>query len=91
MREIILTIMIILFIIGYFKVCYAIDDKKHSRILYVFLMTFLFGFSILLNFIFINIQDSDEKEIKELKKGLPEYEEIHGVYVIKKNNENVRK
>ena len=84
MREIILTIMIILFIIGYFKVFYAIADKKFSRIYYVFLMTFLFSISILLNFLYITKQDDYETEIKELKKGLPQYEEIHGVYIIKK-------
>ena len=84
MRETVLVIMIILFIIGYFKVCYAIDDKKYSRIYYVFLMVILFGISILLNFILIVQQDDYEKEIKELKKGLPQYEEIHGVYIIKK-------
>jgi len=84
MREIILIIMIILFAIGYFKVCFAIDDKKQSKLLYVFLITFLFGISIFLNFIFINQQNDYEKEIKELKKGLPQYEEIHGVYIIKK-------
>ena len=84
MRETVLVIMIILFIIGYFKVCYAIDDKKYSRIYYVFLMTFLFAISILLNFLLIVQQDDYEKEIKELKKGLPQYEEVHGVYIIKK-------
>lgn len=84
MRETVLVIMFILYIIGYFKVCYAIDDKKHSRIYYVFLMIFLFAISILLNFILIVQQDDYEKEIKELKKGLPQYEEIHGVYIIKK-------
>ena len=84
MRETVLVIMFILYIIGYFKVCYAIDDKKHSRIYYVFLMTFLFSISILLNFILIVQQADYEKEIKELKKGLPQYEEIHGVYIIKK-------
>ena len=47
-------------------------------------MTFLFAISILLNFILIVQQDVYEKEIKELKKGLPQYEEIHGVYIIKK-------
>lgn len=83
MRETVLVIMFILYIIGYFKVCYAIDDKKHSRIYYVFLMIFLFGISILLNFILIVQQDDYEKEIKELKKELPQYEEIHGVYIIK--------
>lgn len=76
--------MIILFTIGYFKVCHAIDDKKLSKVFYVFLMTFLFAISILLNFVFINQQNDYEKEIKELKKGLPQYEEIHGVYIIKK-------
>ena len=84
MRETVLVIMFILYIIGYFKVGYAIDDKKHSRIYYVFLMTFLFSISILLNFILIVQQADYEKEIKELKKGLPQYEEIHGVYIIKK-------
>jgi hypothetical protein len=84
MREIVLIIMIILFVIGYFKVAYAIDDKKHSRIYYVFLMVVLFGFSIALNFSLIVQQDDYIKEIKELKKGLPQYEEIHGVYIIKK-------
>lgn len=84
MREIVLAIMIILFVIGYFKVCYAIDDKKHSKIYYVFLMVVLFGFSIALNFSLIVQQDDYKKEIKELKKGLPQYEEIHGVYKIKK-------
>ena len=84
MRETVLVIMFILYIIGYFKVCYAIDDKKHSRIYYVFLMTFLFALSILLNFLLVVQQDDYEKEIKELKKGLPQYEEIHGVYIIKK-------
>ena len=84
MRETVLVIMFILYIIGYFKVCYAIDDKKYSRIYYVFLMTFLFALSILLNFLLVVQQDDYEKEIKELKKGLPQYEEIHGVYIIKK-------
>lgn len=84
MRETVLVIMFILYIIGYFKVCYAIDDKKHSRIYYVFLMMFLFSILILLNSILIVQQDDYEKEIKELKKGLPQYEEIHGVYIIKK-------
>jgi archaellum biogenesis protein FlaJ (TadC family) len=68
MRETVLVIMIILFIIGYFKVCYAIDDKKYSRIYYVFLMVVLFGFSIALNFSLIVQQDDYKKEIKELKK-----------------------
>lgn len=84
MREIILTIMIILFIIGYFKVIFAIYDKEQPRIYYVFLMKVLFGFSIILNFILIAQQDNYEKEIKYLKKGLPQYEEIHDVYIIKK-------
>ncbi len=84
MRETIIVIMFILYIIGYFKVCYAIDDKKYSRIYYVFLMMFLFSISILLNFILIVQQYGYEKEIKELKKGLPQYEKIHGVYIIKK-------
>ena len=84
MRETVLVIMIILFIIGYFKVCYAIDDKKYSRIYYVFLMVALFGISMLLNFTLIAQQDNYEKEIKELKKGLPQYEEVHDVYIIKK-------
>ena len=84
MRETIIVIMFILYIIGYLKVCYAIDDKKYSRIYYVFLMMFLFSISILLNFILIVQQYDYEKEIKELKKGLPQYEKIHGVYIIKK-------
>ena len=84
MRETIIVIMFILYIIGYLKVCYTIDDKKYSRIYYVFLMMFLFGISILLNFILIVQQYDYEKEIKELKKGLPQYEEVHGVYIIKK-------
>ena len=84
MRETIIVIMFILYIIGYFKVCYAIDDKKYSRIYYVFLMMFLFSISILLNFILIVQQYGYEKEIKELKKWLPQYEKIHGVYIIKK-------
>ena len=83
-REIILTIMSVLFIIGYFKVCYKIDINKQSEILWIFLMTFLFGMSILLNFLFISNQDILEKQLIEKSKGLPEYEEIHGVYVIKK-------
>lgn len=84
MGETVLVIMIILFIIGFFEVCLAIDDKKYSRIYYVFLMTFIFGISMLLNFTLISQQNDYEKEIKELKKGLPQYEEIHGVYIIKK-------
>jgi archaellum biogenesis protein FlaJ (TadC family) len=63
MRETVLVIMIILFIIGYFKVCYAIDDKKYSKIYYVFLMVALFGISMLLNFTLIAQQDNYEKEI----------------------------
>ena len=47
-------------------------------------MMFLFSISILLNFILIVQQYNYEKEIKELKKGLPQYEKIHGVYIIKK-------
>ena len=84
MGETVLVIMFILYIIGYFKVCYAIDDKKHSRIYYVFLMMFLFSILTLLNSILIVQQYDYKKEIKELKKGLPQYEEIHGVYIIKK-------
>ena len=83
MRETVFIIML-LFIIGYFKVCYAIDDKKYSRIYYVFLLTFLFIASMILNFLFISNQDKLEKQLIEKSKGLPEYEEIHGVYIIKK-------
>ena len=84
MREIVLIIMVILFIIGYFTVCYAIDDKKESRLNYVYLMVFLLGVSIGLNFTLIRLQNNYIKEIESLKKGLPQYEEIHGVYIIKK-------
>lgn len=85
MRALILIIMIILFAIGYFKVCYAIDDKKKSRILYVFLMVFLFGLSISINFMLISQQEDYEKEIKNLKKGFPQYEKINeSVYILKK-------
>ena len=84
MIETVLVIMVILFIIGYFKVGYAIDDKKYSRIYYLFLMTSLFGISILLNFLLITNQYIYEKEIEEPKEGLPKYEEIHGIYIIKK-------
>lgn len=83
-REIILGIMCILFIIGYFKSADSIDEEKFSGLYYIFLMTFLFGISILLNFIFIVNQDRLEKELIEKSKGLPEYEEIHNVYIIKK-------
>lgn len=88
MRETVLIIMIILFIIGYFKVGYALCNKNDekilkSKILYIALMLVLFGFSMVINFILINQQGYYEKEIKELKKGLPQYEEIRGVYRIK--------
>lgn len=76
--------MIILFLIGYFKVCDALDDKKLYKVYYVFLMTILFGLSIMTNFILLNQQNDYEKEIKNLKKGLPKYKEIHGVYIIEK-------
>lgn len=81
MIEIILTIMIILFIIGYFKSCYKIDEEKQSGILWIFLMTFLFSISILLNFVLI---EQNNKLIEKTKNKCPEYEEIHEVYIIKK-------
>jgi RsiW-degrading membrane proteinase PrsW (M82 family) len=84
MREIILGIMCVLFIIGYFKSCYSVDEEKKSGILWIFLMTFLFAFSMLLNYIYIEKQDRLEKQLIEKSKGLPKYEEIHGVYIIKK-------
>ena len=83
-REIILGIMFVLFIIAYIKVGVSIDKEKPSGVNYVVLMAFLFGLSILLNFTLIKEEEDFEQEIKELKQGLPQYEEVHGLYRLKK-------
>jgi hypothetical protein len=57
MREITLTILCILFIVGYFKTCFAIDIQKQRDILWVFLMTLVFSFSMLLNFTLVAEND----------------------------------
>jgi len=76
-----LIIICVLFIVGYFKVCYAIDKEKFNKILYVFLMTFLFSLSILVNFIFLHKNDELTKKVENK---CPEYEQIT-VYKLKKN------
>jgi hypothetical protein len=80
MREIILTVMIILFVIGYFKIAFSLDIKKRSKILWLVLMTFMFGFSILLNFLFINTNDELTEKVKNK---CPEYEKVENVYKLK--------
>lgn len=83
-REIILGVMCVLFIIGFFKAGLKIDNKKPSGVLWIGFLLFLFAFSVILNFVLIQEQCNLEKEIKDKSKGLLEYEEIHGVYIIKK-------
>jgi hypothetical protein len=80
MREIILTVMIILFVIGYFNIAFSLDIKKRSKIFWLFLMTFIFGFSILLNFLFINTNDELTEKVKNK---CPEYEKMENVYKLK--------
>lgn len=84
MREIILVIVIILFVVAYFKVSYSIDEKKPSSFLWAGLMLLLFGYCVMGNFVLLKVQTNLEEELKEARKGLPEYEEIKGVYIIKK-------
>jgi hypothetical protein len=83
-REIILGVMCVLFIVGFFKAGLRIDDKKLSGVLWIGFLAFLFAFSMFLNFMLIQEQDELEKKLKDKSKGLPEYEETHGVYIIKK-------
>ena len=47
-------------------------------------MTFLFAISMLLTFSSLHRQKELEKELVDRSKGLPQYEEVHGVYIIKK-------
>ena len=79
-REIILGIMCVLFIIGYFKSCFSIEKEKWYNVYWIMLMTFLFGISMLLNFLFI---DSNDDLRKKVENKCPEYEQIT-VYQLKK-------
>ena len=84
MKETFLIGMCVLFAIGYFKVCFKIDKNKIDGVYWIFLMTFLFAISMLLTFSSLHRQKELEKELVDRSKGLPQYEEVHGVYIIKK-------
>ena len=76
--------MCVLFVIGYFKARFKFDKNKIDGVYWIFLMTFLFAISMLLTFSSLRKQKELEKELVGRSKGLPQYEEVHGVYIIKK-------
>jgi len=81
MREIFLGIMIILAIISFFKAGMCIDDKKLKGTLYIAILFFITGISILLNFTLVNQND---ELLEKTKNKCPEYGQIQNVYILKK-------
>jgi archaellum biogenesis protein FlaJ (TadC family) len=80
MREILLGIMIILAIISFFKAEMCIDDRKLKGMLYIAILFFITGISILLNFTLLNQND---KLIEKTKNKCPEYQQVQNVYILK--------
>lgn len=81
MREIFLGIMIILAVISFFKAGMCIDDKKLKGMIYVIILFFITGISIMLNFTLVNKND---ELLKKTKNKCPEYEQAQNVYILKK-------
>jgi hypothetical protein len=81
MREIFLGIMVILFIVCFFKASLCIKNEKQYGVLILGVMFFLFGISILLNFALISQNDELTEKVKNK---CPEYEEVPNVYILKK-------
>jgi RsiW-degrading membrane proteinase PrsW (M82 family) len=73
MIKIFLTIMIILFVIGYFKIGLSINKEKPSKILWLFLMTFIFGILVVQNLALI---DNNDELREKVKNKCPEYEKV---------------
>ena len=84
MRETFLIIMIVIAIISYFGIGYAlikVDNKLYLKgFLSLIGITFVCSISLLLNFILIDMNDT---LVKENKGKCPEYQEIKA-YTLKK-------
>lgn len=84
MREIILIIMIVIAIISYFGLGYALvklNGKEHLKgFLSLIGITFICVISLFLNFVLIDVNDT---LVKESKGKCPEYQEIKA-YTLKK-------
>jgi len=81
MRETVLIVMCILFVVCYFKVGTEIGRIKPIYVLYIAAMTFMFGILVVINLTLINQNDV---LIEKTKNKCPEYEQINNVYIIKK-------
>ena len=81
MRETVLIIMCILFIVCYFKVSIEVGRIKPFYLLYVAAMAFMFGIMVVVNLTLIDQNSALEKRVKGK---CPEYEQINNVYVLKK-------
>jgi len=80
MREGVLIIMLILALVCFYRAGMCMDDNKQYGILIVAALFFICGISILLNFTLIFENDKLEQQ----SKGLPKYEKIENVYILKK-------
>ena len=81
MRETVLVIMCILFIVCYFKVGNEVGRIKPFYILYVAVMAFMFGVLLVISLTLIDQNDALEKRANGK---CPEYEQINNVYILKK-------
>lgn len=80
MRETILIIVCILFVVCYLKNGQCIDEKKPIGILYLGAMLFMFGLLFVISLVLIDQNDDLEKRAKGK---CPEYEEVNGLYKVK--------
>jgi hypothetical protein len=80
MRETVLLIMLLLALICFYRAGMCIDDKKPIGVLIIAGLFLICGISILINFILILQND----KLEEQNKGLPKYEKIENVYILKK-------
>jgi hypothetical protein len=81
MRETILIIMGILFTICYIKVGTEVAKTKPFYVLLVAAMLSMFAFELAITLTLISQNDALKSKVKNK---CPEYEEVHGLYRLKK-------
>lgn len=81
MRETVLIIMCIFFVICYFKVGITIGNIKPSYMLYVAAMALMFGILLVIS---LTLIEQNDDLTKKNKNKCPEYEQINNVYILKK-------
>jgi uncharacterized membrane protein len=80
MREVFLIIMLVLALVCFFRAGMCMDDNKQYGILIVAALFLICGISIILNYVLIY----QNNKLEQQSKGLPKYEKIENVYILKK-------